>query len=484
MRCLVRLCAPLVVLAPLVAMPVLETGPAAAAASSDAQVASVSCPSAGSCSAGGSYVTGSGTAQAFVISEKSGRWGRAEPVPGVAALNSGGNAAVGAVSCSSAGTCGAAGTYQDSSRRSEVFVVSEKNGAWGRARQLPGSAALVGSGPNGVFGDWLSCSSAGNCATGGAYADSAGKLHSFVASEVHGRWGSAIQILGGSHFPATGDLELTSLSCGPAGYCSAGGIYGQAGTSALEAFVVDGKNGRWGKAEEVPGSAALNTAGDASVSALSCPSAGRCTAVGAYRGADGWQAFVVDQKNGRWGNAEQLPGLQALNVGGQAVAGTVSCSSAGDCGVGGYYAKVHQTYPTTVRQQAFVAFEQNGTWGRAQPVPGSPDPERGQEAAISDMSCSSPGNCGATETYSSYGTPSTRAFVVNAVGGRWRSAILTRGWAAIGSQGDNQIGPVSCASSGNCSAGGMYLTAAGWQGFVIGENNGVWGTAQEIQAPG
>ena len=206
--------------------------------------------------------------------------------------------------------------------------------------------------------------------------------------------------------------------------------------------------------------------------------------MGTYRGADGWQAFVVDQKNGRWGNAAQLPGLQALNVGGQAAAGTVSCSSAGDCGVGGYYAKVHETYPTTVRQQAFVAFEKNGTWGRAQPVPGSPDPERGQEAAISDMSCPSPGNCGATETYSSYGTPSTLAFVVNAVGGRWRGAILTRGWAAIGSRGDDQIGPVSCASSGNCSAAGSYLTVAGWQGFVIGENNGVWGTAQEIQAPG
>jgi hypothetical protein len=484
MRCLVGLCGALVLLAPLVAGPVLEAGPAAAAASTDAQVASVSCPSAGSCSAGGSYVSGSGTTQPFVISEKSGRWGRAEQVPGAAALNAGGVAGVGAVSCSSAGTCGAVGTYLDSSGRYEVFVVSEKNGAWGRARQLPGSAALLSSGPVGATDYWLSCPSAGNCATGGMYADRAGNLHSFVASEVHGAWGSAIQILGGSQFPTTGDLELTSLSCGPAGYCSAGGIYGAGGTSALEAFVVDGKNGRWGKAEEVPGSAALNTAGDASVNAVSCSSAGRCTAVGAYRGADGWQAFVVDQKNGRWGKAEQLPGIETLNVGGDASATTVSCSSAGDCGVGGYYAKVHETYPTTVRQQAFVAFETNGTWGRAQPVPSSPNPKPGQQAAISDMSCPSTGNCGATETYSSYGTPSTQAFVVNAVGGSWRNAILTRGWAAIGSQGDNQIGPVSCASSGNCSAGGSYLAAAGWQGFVIGENNGVWGTAQELQAPG
>jgi len=38
--------------------------------------------------------------------------------------------------------------------------------------------------------------------------------------------------------------------------------------------------GSWGKAVEVPGLAALNTGGDAAVTSVSCPSAGDCAAGG------------------------------------------------------------------------------------------------------------------------------------------------------------------------------------------------------------
>jgi hypothetical protein len=38
----------------------------------------------------------------------------------------------------------------------------------------------------------------------------------------------------------------------------------------------------WGKAQEVPGTAALNTGRDAEITSVSCASAGNCSAVGDY----------------------------------------------------------------------------------------------------------------------------------------------------------------------------------------------------------
>jgi len=46
-----------------------------------------------------------------VVSERNGVWGRAIEVPGLAALNAGGTAGVVSVSCASAGNCAAAGDY-------------------------------------------------------------------------------------------------------------------------------------------------------------------------------------------------------------------------------------------------------------------------------------------------------------------------------------------------------------------------------------
>jgi hypothetical protein len=54
-----------------------------------------------------------------------GTWGKADEVPGTAALNTGGFAQITSVSCASAGHCSAAGSYKDSSHHRQVFVVSE-----------------------------------------------------------------------------------------------------------------------------------------------------------------------------------------------------------------------------------------------------------------------------------------------------------------------------------------------------------------------
>src|SRR6202020_507628 len=65
-------------------------GPAALTAGGNAQITSVSCRSAANCAAGGWYTRKLGYTEAFVVSERNGRWGRAVEVPGTATLNRGG----------------------------------------------------------------------------------------------------------------------------------------------------------------------------------------------------------------------------------------------------------------------------------------------------------------------------------------------------------------------------------------------------------
>ena len=147
-----------------------------------AYVASLSCPSAGDCSAGGQYTDHSGHDQAFIVGEKNGRWGDAKQVPGTASLNKGGGAQITSLSCASPGNCGAGGVYTDGSGRGQVFVVDESNGTWDIAQQVPGTAGLNKGGNAQIAA--VSCASVSHCGAGGFYVDNSGRLQAFVVSET------------------------------------------------------------------------------------------------------------------------------------------------------------------------------------------------------------------------------------------------------------------------------------------------------------
>src|ERR1700722_7951421 len=213
----------------------------------------------------------------------SGTRGTAAVVPGTAALNTQGQAATTAVSCPSTGNCAVAGTYATLIKghdHTRPFVDTQTNGTWHTAKQIPGITALgrVGSAADVQS---LSCASPGNCAVTGYYyvGPFDNSTESYVASETDGTWGAAQEISG---FPGNSDAQVQSVSCGAPGDCSAGGTYspGGCGGGPVQAFVVSETGGTWGAAEEVPGTAALNTGGNAQVNSVSCSSAGNCSAGG------------------------------------------------------------------------------------------------------------------------------------------------------------------------------------------------------------
>src|SRR6266705_1580386 len=147
------------------------------------------------------------------------------------------------------------------------------------------------------------------------------------------------------------------LTAGAAPGASATAMTGMARPAASAAA------GQLSTARQVPGLNALNAGGNARVNSVSCGSPGNCAAVGAYTDASGnLLPFVADEKNGTWGSAQTLD-FATITTKPKAEALSVSCASTGNCSAVGYI------NPAGV-VAAFTADEKGGTWGRAVLIPG------------------------------------------------------------------------------------------------------------------
>ena len=416
----------------------------------NAKVASVSCASAGNCAAAGHYTNRAGQ-QGFVASERRGHWGRAIAVRGLAALNTAGGADVVSASCASPGFCAAGGFYSYggvSFFRTKAFVVSEHAGRWGSAVALPTGDGAVSS---------VSCPSARNCVAGGnTGADYTSNHNAFVVQERAGHWGSLRPVMRGlKHLYSW----VSSVACPSAGNCAvAGGYVSQSGQ---QGFVVTERNGVWGTAIEVPGLAALNAGGNANVVSVSCGAAGSCTAGGNYvDGAGHFQAFVATERGGAWANAIEVPGLAGLNKGSRAAVNAVSCGSAASCAAVGAFTDA------AGKRQGFVATERNGVWGNAIKVPGLASLNTGGNSQVQTVSCASAGGCAVGGFYSDR-SHHHRGFVASEHKGVWGKAVGVPGLGALNTGAFAAVSSISCATPGHCAAGGFYRDRSHHrQGFV------------------
>jgi hypothetical protein len=137
-----------------------------------------------------------------------------------------------------------------------------------------------------------------------------------------------------------------------------------------------------------------------------------------------------------------------------------------------------------LNREAFVASEQNGHWGRAIEVPGLGAMNTHGDARVFSVSCASPGNCTAGGNYNgdpSYGDSAGKGYVVREQNGAWGRATNVPGLRALGAGEYSDVRSVSCASPGNCAVGGLYVDGSRGQAFVISENNGAWGQAINIR---
>jgi hypothetical protein len=417
--------------------------------SGDAFAGPVSCPSSGNCTAGGAY---DDSKRAFVTSERNGRWGTAEEVPGLGALNTGDNADVAAISCGSPGNCVAAGSYAGPGRVS-AWVAVQTGWHWGQAEQIRGLAALNTGGEASV--GTVSCASPGNCAVGGTFLGDGDQFQAFLVTLSNGQWAKAILAPGTVALNVGGLAEVDAMSCRKAGDCSAAGFYRPSSTTG-SIFVITEENGNWAKpAIEVPGLAHLNVDGLVGRVVLSCGSAGNCVVGSSYRDARGHdQAFLATQKDDHWNNAAEARGTGALNSGGSAQVTAIKCPSAGHCVAGGPY------LGTTTHYQLFLITERNGTWGSAEPMPGIRSHNLGTSTQLYSISCNSVGNCSAGGYYENAAFREF-AFVITESGGHWDTLTEVPGIGTLSPGGDSGIDQLSCPSSGGCVGVGYATSAAG-----------------------
>jgi hypothetical protein len=278
------------------------------------------------------------------------------------------------------------------------------------------------------------------------------------------------------------NAAITSISCPSAGNCAAGGYYQTDVMDADdgnpdEAFVVSHASSRWGTAEELPGSDALNGGWDASVLSVSCPSAGNCAAGGYLQPNQDMDcdppgasppalncegSFVANARNGRWGDARYpaYPGMSQVS--------SVSCSSAADCSAGGY--SINLSNDVILPE---VMTERSARWGTPAPIPGIPALFRsvkGNQSKVISLSCWSPGNCGAGGYYSDDFNGHGQVFVASERDGRWGAAKEAPGTAALNLGKIDQITAVSCTRPRTCTAVGFYTDHSGHtQAFAGGE---------------
>jgi hypothetical protein len=125
-----------------------------------------------------------------------------------------------------------------------------------------------------------------------------------------------------------------------------------------------------------------------------------------------------------------------------------------------------------------------GIWNKALAIPGIASlPYYGGHSVLTSISCATAGNCSAGGYYA--GNDADNAFLVDEVNGVWGKAHVVPNIANLSGVDTSEVLTTSCWAAGYCSAGGFFNVAPYWnsRAFVVDEVNGVWGQAKPVQVP-
>jgi pentapeptide repeat protein/Big-like domain-containing protein len=419
--------------------------PANAAVIAEASLPSVSCASAGTCTAVGSYTDSSGHGQGLLVTEASGSWTGVEAaLPANALPNP--EASLSSVSCASAGSCTAAGSYDAPGQQG--LLLTETSGSWTAAEAaLPANA---NSQPQASLSS-VSCASAGNCTAVGTYFDSSVHHQGLLLTEASGSWAAGVEALLPANAAPDPAAVLFSVSCASAGNCSAAGGYTDS-SGNQQGLLLTETSGSWTTAEAVlPADAAGNPA--VGLTPVSCASAGNCTAVGYYLGSSGQQGLLLTEASGSWAAGVEAPLPANAGSDPAAAVNSVSCASAGNCTAAGGYTD------SSGYQQGLLLTETSGSWTAGQAALPANAAASYPDVYLSSVSCASAGNCAVAGHYVD-GSRSLQGLLLTETSGSWTATPA----ALPADAGSDQIAvltSVSCASAGNCTATGNYIDSSG-----------------------
>ena len=279
---------------------------------------------------------------------------------------------------------------------------------------------------------------------------------------------------------------LSQVVCPSPSGCVATGVYNQApGHNPGRILALSLRGGKW---------TSETTPRQMLVTALACPSVGRCAGAAYPFGLRGENTtYLVTQRGRTWhSSVVRLPAGEGLPFPSLAA---VSCGSAGNCAAVGRYRTDKGPGGGAPVNHPLLVDERNGTWGAGMEaqLPSdaatTPDPNGWVDirGVASIVSCPSAGNCVAGGSYADTidGTYRTEGWIATEQAGRWGQAVQVQlppdASAVNGDPAKSGTAPffgftgLSCPSLGNCTAVGGYEDKHdNEQGLILTERNGVW----------
>ena len=321
----------------------------------------------------------------------------------------------------------------------------------------------------------VSCPSAGDCTAAGDYVDSSGGGRGLLLTQSADAWGTGIEApLPANAATAPGSF-ITDISCASAGNCSAVGGY-QDSSLHGDGLLLTETAGVWTGVEAMlPADA--NADSNIHISSVSCASPGNCAAVGQYIDTSlGFHGVLFTETAGVWaiGVAATLP-ADARTANAQVSIIRVSCASAGNCSAVGDYVD------NSGHSQSLLLAETGGTWATGVKAPLPANMGTNPEAGIDSVSCASAGNCTAVGNYAD-SSNHFQGVLLTETAGVWGTGIETSLPPNGATQPSAFVDWVSCGSPGNCTAVGGYTDSSNhFQGVLLTETAGSW--APGVQAP-
>ena len=357
------------------------------------------------------------------------------------------------VTCASATSCVAGGTYYSASHSTLPMIAAESGGKWKAVATLRLPSNALSGVDQSATGTPVACPAKTSCVAVGSYRTAAG-LGAFIATGSGHKWGTAFSPTWpkGAIVPPVG--YLSGVSCAGRGTCVAvGGYTDAAGNGEPMVVAESGKHWRRASAIRLPSNAAANP--DAHLTAVSCPKAGDCEAVGTYTatGNQG-EALAVGETKGRWGKAAEIK-LPKVNVEPLAELLSVSCPSPGSCvAVGSYITLSGLMAALAVREVR--SHWQPGVHLTA--LPAGAATGNSQLANLNGVSCTS-SQCVAVGQYTDP-QGGQLAMAISESGGKWARGVQVSPppHGASGSAQSVDLFAVTCLRSGSCTAVGDYTT--------------------------
>jgi hypothetical protein len=254
----------------------------------------------------------------LILTLASGTWTPTE-VSLPAGANSNPGANLRSVSCVAAGSCAAVGNYEDASLDFRGLLLTDNSGTWTTTKAtLPMNAAADPA----VSLASVSCVGTLDCAAAGKYLPSGGEAQALLIGASNGSWATGTE----ATLPAGGvTAQPNAISCASAGNCTAVGYYVDP-MNAQHGLLLTETGGSWANGVEAP---LPPGATNPSVLAVSCWAPGNCGAAG----DDGLDGLLLGESDGTWSATDAtLPSGGTLGD-----LSAVSCPGPAICAAGGEY---------------------------------------------------------------------------------------------------------------------------------------------------